>query len=163
MYYVGKLNRTLPNSPKTSNVKVNIRDTNVHVDTIKNDNDVNQVDFDTDLLWVNIDLAGQQLPAMIDSGANPNCILLRCVQGSKVLESLPRNPYVGKCIVDANGRELQPQFVINCTMKFGTPVVAVECEFVVIKSLPLSCIIGQRTLRSFSSDHGKCLMSTEQS
>ena len=163
MYYVGKLNRTLPNSPKTSNVKVNIRDTNVHVDTIKNDNDVNQVDFDTDLLWVNIDLAGQQLPAMIDSGANPNCISLRCVQGSKLLQSLPRNLYVGKCIVDANGRELQPQFVINCTMKFGTPAVTVECEFVVIKSLPLSCIIGQRTLRSFSSDHGKCLMSTEQS
>ena len=87
MYYVGKLNRTLPNSPKTSNVKVNIRDTNVHVDTIKNDNDVNQVDFDTDLLWVNINLAGQHLPAMIDSGANPNCTSLRCVQGSKLLQS----------------------------------------------------------------------------
>ena len=49
---------------------------------------------------------------MIDTGATPNCIALRCVLGSPILKNLPRVPYAGKGIIDANGNLIHPKFVI---------------------------------------------------
>ena len=37
------------------------------------------------LIWVSAQLNGQEIPMMVDSGANPNCISLRCFQGSPFL------------------------------------------------------------------------------
>ena len=88
---------------------------------------------------------------MIDSGANPNCISLRCVQGSSQLKVLSRSAYTGKQMVDANGEPIQPSFVIKCKLTLGTPSISIVTEFVVIKSLPFSCIIGQQALRRFNS------------
>ena len=78
------------------------------------------------MILINIKQAGQQIPAMTDSGANPNCISLRCVRGSKELKYLPRIPHSGKDIVDANGRILEPQFVINCEVAFGNPLSVIS-------------------------------------
>ena len=44
--------------------------------------DVVHISEKNSLIWVTVKIEGQCLPAMIDSGANPNCISLRCVQGS---------------------------------------------------------------------------------
>ena len=103
------------------------------------------------LIWIKACLGGQELPAMIDSGANPNCLSLRCVQGSEWLRKVQRHQYSGKGIVDANGEPIQPSFVIKCCLTVGSPKIVVNTEFVVIQSLPFSCIIGQHTLRRFSS------------
>ena len=103
------------------------------------------------LIWVNVCLNGQQVPAMVDSGANPNCISLRCVQGSHYLKHLTKVEYSGKQIVDANGEPIQPSYVIKCKLLLGTPCIEIETEFVVIDTLPFSCIIGQTTLHTFSS------------
>ena len=91
------------------------------------------------------------MPAMLDSGANPNCISLRCVTGSHRLKRLKQYPYVGKPMVDANGGSIEPSYVIKCQLQMGKPKITVDTEFVVVKSLPFSCIIGQRTLRMFES------------
>ena len=103
------------------------------------------------LIWITACLDVQDIPAMIDSGANPNCISLRCVQGSEYLKGLKRHSYSGKRIVDANGEPIQPSFVIKCKLIVGCPKIAIETDFVVIQSLPFSCIIGQRTLQTFST------------
>ena len=75
------------------------------------------------LIWINVCLNGQQIPAMIDSGANPNCISLRCVQGSHYLKHLTKVEYSGKQIVDANGEPIQPSYVIKCKLLPGTPCI----------------------------------------
>ena len=38
-----------------------------------------QISNKNSLIWLTIKLDGQELPAMLDSGANPNCISWRCV------------------------------------------------------------------------------------
>ena len=86
---------------------------------------------------------------MIDSGANPNCISLRCVRGSDYLNSLARSQYSGQQIVDANGENIEPCYVLKCSLKLGTPSILIKTEFVVIETLPFSCIIGQTTLATF--------------
>ena len=88
---------------------------------------------------------------MVDSGANPNCISLRCVQGSPLLRCLKQFPYSGKQIVDANGESISPSLVIKCKLSVATPKLEIDTEFVVIKSLPFSCIMGQKTLRVFDT------------
>ena len=88
---------------------------------------------------------------MLDTGANPNCFSLLCVLGSEYLRNLPRHEYAGNKIVDANGQPMQPSFVLKCNMSLGSPEVNVYAEFVEIKWLPFSCILGQKTLKSFSS------------
>ena len=103
------------------------------------------------LIWVTACLNGQRIPAMVDSGANPNCLSLRCVQGSHQLKQLEKFEYSGKQVVDANGEPIEPSFVIKCELKLGTPSIILEVEFLVIKSLPFSCILGQSTLQTFSS------------
>ncbi len=110
-----------------------------------------QISNKNSLIWVTPLLNGQEVPAMVDSGANPNCISLRCVQGSTHLKRLTKLEYSGKQIVDANGEPIEPSFVIKCQLKIGTPQKTIETQFVVIKSLPFSCILGQETLGTFSS------------
>ncbi len=119
--------------------------------SVTNSDNVVQIGNKNYLIWVTADLNGQEIPAMIDSGANPNCISLRCVQGSNYLKSLSRSQYSGKQIVDANGEPIEPCYVVECRLKLGTPSKTIETEFVVIKTLPFSCIIGQTTLQTFAS------------
>ena len=78
---------------------------------VSNDNVV-QISNKNSLIWFSINLEGQELPAMLDSGANPNCISLRCVRGSQYLKHLSRHQYTGKQIVDANGEPIDPSYVI---------------------------------------------------
>ena len=110
-----------------------------------------QISNKNSLIWFSIHLGRQELPAMLDSGANPNCISLRCVNGSSYLKRLTKYPYTGKQIVDANGAAIEPSYVIKCKLQIGNPEITVETEFVVIPSLPFSCVIGQQTLRTFDS------------
>ena len=120
--------------------------------TVNHDYDlVDRLPAKNSLIWIKACLGGQELPAMIDSGANPNCLSLRCVQGSEWLRKVQRHQYSGKGIVDANGEPIQPSFVIKCCLTVGSPKIVVNTEFVVIQSLPFSCIIGQHTLMRFSS------------
>ena len=88
---------------------------------------------------------------MVDSGANPNCISHRCFQASRYLRNLPRFKYTGSTIVDANGQAVEPEFVVKVSVQIGEPKIEFETEFVVIKSLPFSCILGQKTLKLFDS------------
>ena len=110
-----------------------------------------QISDKNSLIWFSIVLAGQEVPAMLDTGANPNCISQRCVLGSEKLRNLERYQYAGKQILDANGQLMEPLFVIRCSVGFGSPIHIFTTEFVVIKSLPFSCIIGQTSLRTFST------------
>ena len=103
------------------------------------------------MIWLTANLEGQDVPAMLDSGANPNCISLRCVNGSQQLKRLKRHSYSGNQMVDANGEPIEPSFVIKCNLVVGNPRLLVKTEFVVIASLPFSCIVGQQTLRTFES------------
>lgn len=96
-------------------------------------------------------LQEQELPAMLDTGANPNCISKRCVEASDILRVLPRHPYSGKNIVDANGQPLKPLYVLKCHLQIGSPTLMLPTELIVIEYLPFSCIIGQKTLRTFTS------------
>ena len=110
-----------------------------------------QISNKNSLIWFTAYLEGQEVPVMLDSGANPNCISLRCVRGSQQLKQLKQYRYSGKQMVDANGEPIEPSFVIKCTLCVGNPKLLVETEFVVIASLPFSCIMGQQTLRTFNS------------
>ena len=103
------------------------------------------------MIWIKFRIAGQELPGMVDSGANPNCISYRCFQGSRKLRSLEQYQYKGKPIVDANGQLISPSFEIRVKLCVGSPEVVLETTFVVIKALPFSCIIGQEALRKFDS------------
>ena len=103
------------------------------------------------LMWIQANLSGQDVPVMIDTGATPNCIALRCVMASSILKDLPRNTYRGNDIIDANGQPLQPSFSIKCDITIGTPQLAITCEFLVFDALPFSCILGQSTLSRFST------------
>ena len=47
------------------------------------------------LMWVTGRINQQSLPVMVDTGATPNCLALRCVQASIHLKSLPRQEYFG--------------------------------------------------------------------
>ena len=110
-----------------------------------------QISNKNSLIWVTADVNGQEISAMIDSGANPNCISLRCVRGSDYLNSLARSQYFGQQIVDANGENIEPCYVLKCSLKLGTPSILIKTEFVVIETLPFSCIIGQTTLTTFKT------------
>ena len=88
---------------------------------------------------------------MIDTGATPNCIILRCVSASDILKELPRKLYHGSNIIDANGQPLRPEFTIQCNLTMGTPKFSINCVFLVLEALPFSCILGQNTFSKFSS------------
>ena len=59
-----------------------------------------QISNKNSLIWITVSLESQKIPSMIDTGANPNCISFRCVQGSPNLRRLQRFPYSGKQIFD---------------------------------------------------------------
>ena len=103
------------------------------------------------LIWITVKICEVILPVMIDTGATPNCIATRCVEASSILRNLPRRVYTGNQILDANGQYLRPKFVISAPVVIGSPAISVQCEFVVIDTLPFSCIMGQSTLSKFSS------------
>ena len=86
------------------------------------------------LIWITGNLAGQDLPMMIDTGATPNCIALRCVSASDILKELPRKLYHGSNIIDANGQPLRPEFTIQCNLAMGTPKFSINCEFLVFEA-----------------------------
>ena len=102
------------------------------------------------LIWIHAKLGEQKLPMMIDSGATPNCLASRCVEASLFLRKLPRKKYEGNHIIDANGNHINPLFSIKGSLKLGTPTLSLDTEFLVVDSLPFSCIIGQNTLSKFS-------------
>ena len=110
-----------------------------------------QISNKNSLIWLSVKINGQGLPGMLDSGANPNCISLRCVRNSPYLKRLQQYKYTGKQMVDANENPIQPSYVIKCKLAMGRPEIVVDTEFVVLESLPFSCIIGQQTLRTFDS------------
>ena len=89
---------------------------------------------------------GQRLPAMVDSGAIPTCIALRCVLSSPKLKNLTRSKYYGHKIVDANNNPIIPEFVISVTFELGEPSLLITLKVVVVKDFPFSCIIGQSLL-----------------
>ena len=68
-----------------ANESVNVKDVNVLQSSDKNS-----------LIWITARMADQELPAMIDTGANLNCISICCVQGSEMLNGLERYRYLGK-------------------------------------------------------------------
>ena len=122
---------------------------NCNEELIHKHDEVLQISDKNSLIWVSAKLGTQEIPAMIDTGANPNCLSYRCLQGSPHLKRLERVPYSGKQIVDANGEPIATDFVVKCQLSLGT--LTTLTEFVVIKSLPFSCIIGQKTLTTFDS------------
>ena len=78
-----------------------------------NNNNLVQISDKNTLIWIKLKLGLQELPAMVDSGANPNCISHRCFQASRYLKNLPRFKYTGNIIVDANGQAVEPEFVVK--------------------------------------------------
>ena len=164
LHTVGKLIGASPTSPRFGDAHnavdrmstggggydSQLNNTVTHLDVNETDNVV-QISNKNSLIWLSIKLNKQKLPAMLDSGANPNCISLRCVKGSPSLKRLQRYPYTGKQMVDANGEPIQPSYVIKVELVMGIPEIIVHTEFVVVQSLPFSCIIGQQTLRTFKS------------
>ena len=46
-------------------------------------------------IWILAKLNDQKLPIMVDSGATPNCLALRCVEASSCLKNILRHPYNG--------------------------------------------------------------------
>ena len=101
------------------------------------------------LMWIAGKFNGEMLPAMIDTGATPCCIALRCVEASSNLQSLPRQNYVGTGVTVADGSVLQPSSTIRINVVIGQPAISVSVEFLIIKDLPYSSIIGQNLLQTF--------------
>ena len=94
------------------------------------------------LLWLKGTVSGQELPVLLDSGATVCCVAKRCVEASHELKTLPRKPYSGYGLLDANGEIITPSFVITAPIVMGRPAISLTVNFVVIDSLPYSCIIG---------------------
>ena len=124
----GKLLEASPVSAVSGGAKS--QDSNVYI----GDGD-NVISNKNSLIWIKtcLDNVVFDLPAMIDSGANPNCISLRCVQASEYLKKLERFPYSGRPIVDANNEPIKPSYVIRCQLSIGCPTITIETEFVVIR------------------------------
>ena len=65
------------------------------------------------LLWLKGTVSGQELSVLLNSGATVCCIAKRCVEASHELKTLPRKPYSGYGLLDANGEIITPSFVIT--------------------------------------------------
>ena len=120
--------------PKTANVSSSVSD-----------------NHSKSLIWVSGYFNGKQLPAIIDSGAIPCCIALRCVLNSPKLKCIMRQKYIGDRIIDANGNPVAPEFVIFVPLMLGQPAFSVTESFIVVKDLPFSCIIGQTLLNKLNN------------
>ena len=102
-------------------------------------------------MWIFACLNEQPIPVMLDTGATPSCIALRCITANAVLSKLPRKPYLGLGITAANGENLQPDFIVTVTVTMGNPTTLVNVDILVIKNLPYSCIFGQNLLQLFDT------------
>ena len=88
---------------------------------------------------------------MVDSGASACCLALRCVLNSSKLKYIHREAYVGDQLFDAGGNPISPEFVITVSLQLGEPKLSVFQRFVVVKTLPFSCIMGQTFLNTLNS------------
>ena len=98
------------------------------------------------LLWLNGTLAGLEILILLDSGATLCSIAERCVQESPRLQKLTRKPHGGPGLMDANSQVIKPSYVILAPIVLGKQSICLTANFVVIKSLPYSCIIGLNLL-----------------
>ena len=100
-----------------------------------------------DLLGMRGKVNNQFLDMMLDSGAMGSCMAERCVRASSFLKSLTRFPFEGAGLVDVNKNPVVAEYVIRASLVIGQPQISIIVEFVVVKDLPYSCIIGQNFLR----------------
>ena len=87
---------------------------------------------------------------MLDSGATVCCLAKRCYTGSRCLQTLTLQPYLGPGLLDANGQIMKPYGKIKAPLVVGQPAVSHTIEFIIIDALPYSCIIGLSFLNKFS-------------
>ena len=97
---------------------------------------------ETHLLWLSGKLNGQNLDMMLDSGATVCCLARRCLTSSPSLKTLPLQPYEGPGLLNANGTLMTPCGVVKAPLVLGHPAVSFNIEFIIIDSLPYSCILG---------------------
>ena len=88
---------------------------------------------------------------MLDSRATVCCLAKRCLTASPCLKDLPIVPYKGSGILDANGKHLQTYGVIKAPPVLGHPSLCYTIEFIIIDSLPYSCILGLSFLRQLDT------------
>ena len=93
----------------------------------------------------------QFLDMMLDSGAMESCLAERCVTASPCLRNLTRFPYRGEELVDVNKNPVVAEYVIRASLVIGQPRISIVVEFVVVKNLPYSCIVGQNFLRKLDT------------
>ena len=113
------------------------------------------------LLWFTGKLNGQSIPMMLDSGATVCCLAKRCYTGSRCLQNLTLQPYLGPGLLDANGQTMKPYGTIKAPLVVGQPAVSHTVEFIIIDALPYSCIIGLSFLDKFSQwgvDNSKSIL-----
>ena len=93
----------------------------------------------------------QYLDMMLDSGAMGSCMAERCVTASPLLKNLTRFPYQGDGLFDVNKNPVVTEYVIKASLVIGQPQISIVVEFVVVKDLPYSSIIGQNFLRKLET------------
>ena len=97
---------------------------------------------DCHLLWLSGKINDQPLDMMFDSGATICCLAHRCLTSSPCLKSLPLQCYEGPGLLNANGTLMTPCGVITTNLIIGHPAVCYAVDFIIIDSLPYSCIVG---------------------
>ena len=94
------------------------------------------------LLWLFVNLNGQPLDMMLDSGATV-CHLAKCsFEACHNLKKCNNLPYLGPGSLDANGMLLKPCSIIKAPLTVDKPVIPHTVEFIIVDSLPNSYILG---------------------
>ena len=109
-------------------------------------NTLSQSNKTSKLLWFECKLNKQIFDMLLDCGASTCCIANRCVTSSDVLKKLPKHPYQGPGLVDVNGNSLHAEHVIRLDFVVGEPELSLAVDFVIVKDLPYSCIVGMNML-----------------
>ena len=91
------------------------------------------------------------MDAVLDSAATRCCIARRCVSSNSVLRKLVAQPYDGLPLLDANKKPLAATHIIKVNFAAGTPLLSFSIDFVIVKDLPFSCIIGTELLSKLES------------
>ena len=94
----------------------------------------------SNLLWLSAKINNKPLDMMLDSGATICCLARCCLTSSPCLKSLPLQRYDGPGLLNANETLLTPCGVITANLTIGHPAVC-YVDFIIIDSLPYSCII----------------------
>ena len=112
-------------------------------------------------------LVGQILMLCIDGRAKAILGQFEDEKGSpKNLQNLPLQGHTGPDLLDANGQIMKPFGVIKATFVVGHPAVSHIVEFMIIDTLPYSCILGLSFLNKFTKwgiDNSKKLLHLDQS